>query len=199
MQRPLLRILIASVLVIIAGYTFLRGLDTGGRMSVGYEVGAIASYPSATWGQSNLTLVLGFGGVGTLLALMLLLAWLIRSKPTWLVAVTGVLLVGAISALGWGLAQSGSGTIHLDSAVYQDDTYQLSVWRGGAPGAWQVWQCAGSDCTVIQSIDVRNDVEGLSRQASTYPARLEVEGDRLLVVIDNDEGDEVRVPVNPSS
>jgi hypothetical protein len=197
MQRPLLRVLIAVVLVIIAGYIFLRGLDSGGRMSVGYEVGAVASYQGATWGQSNLTLVLGFGVVGTLIALVLLLVWLIRGKPAWIFAVTGLLLVGAMSALGWGVAQSGSGTIHLDSTEYQNATYQLSVWRGGAPGAWQVWQCGGADCTVIQNIDVSTDVEGFSRPAATYPARLEVEGDTLFVVIDN-EGTEVRVPVNLS-
>lgn len=197
MQRPLLRVLIAFGLFIIAGYTFLRGLDSGGRMSVGYEVGAVASYQWVTWGQSNLTLVLGFGLVGTLIALALLLAWLIRGKPTWLFAVTGLLLVGAMSALGWGLPQSGSGTIHLDSVDYQNATYQLSVWRGGAPGGWQVWRCVGSDCTVIQSIDVSTDVDGLTRQASTYTAYFEVEDDALFVVIDN-EGNEVRVAVTPS-
>lgn len=197
MQRPLLRILIAFVLFIIAGYTFLRGLDSGGRMSVGYEVGAVAAYQSATWGQSNLTLVLAFGMVGTLIALVLLIVWLVRGKPSWLVAVTGLLLVGATSALGWGLPQSGSGTIHLDSAEYQNATYQLSVWRGGAPGSWQVWQCAGSECTVIQTINSGTDVTGLSRQSSTYPARFEIASDILVVVIDND-GTEVRVPVASS-
>jgi hypothetical protein len=194
MQRFVPRLFVTFGIFIVTFYVFARQLDAGGRLSEGYGVGAIADYFWVTVGQNNLALLLGVGGLLAVIGFIIGIMWLLRGKPSWLFLVTALLLVTGTGLLGWGLGQSVSGTLSLDSEVVGGTQYHLSVWRGVAPGGWQIWSCnSPSTCTVIQTID-HSEIDGLTQQAATYPARFEVSGTDLSVVI-SQGGEETRVVV----